>query len=146
MAVALAVGAGVIKWQNDTAHSDQVAATESVRAATDATIALLSYRPETVEKDLDAARAHLTGQFLETYTSLTRDVVIPGAQQKQIAAEATIPAGASVSASDDRAVVLLFVNQAVTVGKDAPTSTSSSVRVSLAKVDNRWLVDRFDPV
>ena len=144
--VALAIGAGLLKWQNTTAHTNQVAATESVRAAADATVALLSYRPETVERDLDGARGRLTGQFLDSYTSLTRDVVIPGAQQKQIAAEASIPAAASISASRNHAVVLLFVNQTVTVGKDAPTSTSSSVRVALDKVDDRWLIAQFDPV
>ncbi len=146
LVLVLAVGSGFLNWQNGAAQRDEVAASESVRAATDATIALLSYRPETVEQDLDAARGRLTGQFLDSYTSLTRDVVIPGAQQKQIAAEASIPAAASVSASSEHAVVLLFVNQTVTVGRDAPTSSASSVRVALDKVDDRWLIAQFDPV
>jgi Mce-associated membrane protein len=106
----------------------------------------LSYQPDTVEKDLEAARSRLTGQFGETYDSLTHDVVIPGARQKQIAATATVPAAASVSASPSHAEVLLFVNQTITIGKGAPTSTASSVRVVLDKIDNRWLISQFDPV
>jgi Mce-associated membrane protein len=117
-----------------------------VRAATDSTIALLSYKPDTVEKDLDAARGRLTGSFLNAYTSLIHDMVIPGAKQKQISAIATVPAAASTSATENHAVVLLFVNQSVIIGQDAPTSTASSVRVTLDKVGGRWLISQFDPV
>ena len=48
--------------------------------------------------ELHAARDLLTGDFRDSYTSLTNDVVIPGAKQKQISAVATVPAAASVSA------------------------------------------------
>jgi Mce-associated membrane protein len=73
-------------------------------------------------------------------------VVIPGATQKQISAVATVPAAASVSATENHAVVLVFVNQTVTVGTGAPTDTASSVRVTLDKVADRWLISGFDPV
>ncbi|TPG37314.1 hypothetical protein EAH80_00725 [Mycobacterium hodleri] len=146
LAVLLTLAAGYLRWQTVTVQQDQVAGTESVRAATDGTVALLSYRPDTVEKDLDAAKSRMTGQFLDAYTSLTHEVIIPGAQQKQIVATATIPAAASISASDSHAVALLFVNQTITVGQGVPTSSTSTVRVTLDKVDNRWLISQFDPV
>ncbi|WP_395307988.1 hypothetical protein V4U86_21765 [Mycobacterium sp. AMU20-3851] len=142
----LSAGTGYVTWQNIQQQRDVAAASESVRAATDTTVALLTYKPDTVDKDLEAARNRLTGQFLDSYTTLTRDVVIPGAQQKKIAATATVPAAAPVSASDSHAVVLVFVNQTVTVGADAPTSSTSSVRVSLDRVDSQWLVSGFDPI
>jgi Mce-associated membrane protein len=146
LALLLASAAGYLKWQDNSAREASVARTESVRAATDSTIALLSYKPDTVEKDLGAARSRLTGSFLNAYTSLTHDVVIPGAKQKQISAIATVPAAASTSATENHAVVLLFVNQSVIIGQDAPTSTASSVRVTLDKVGGRWLISQFDPV
>ena len=146
LALLLASAAGFLKWQDGSARDAATARTESVRAATDSTIALLSYKPDTVEKDLDAARARLTGSFLNAYTSLTHDVVIPGAKQKQISAVATVPAAASTSATGNHAVVLLFVNQTVIIGQDAPTNTASSVRVTLDKVGGRWLISQFDPV
>lgn len=146
LALLLASAAGFLKWQDGSAHDAATARTESVRAATDSTIALLSYRPDTVEKDLDGARGRLTGTFLSAYTSLTHDVVIPGAKQKQISAVATVPAAASTSATGNHAVVLLFVNQTVIIGQDAPTNTASSVRVTLDKVGGRWLISQFDPV
>src|SRR5271169_3769826 len=146
LALLLASAAGFLKWQDGSAREAGVARTESVRAATDSTIALLSYKPDSVEKDLDTARGRLTGSFLNAYTSLTHDVVIPGAKQKQISAIATVPAAASTSANENHAVVLLFVNQSVIIGQDAPTSTASSVRVTLDKVGGRWLISQFDPV
>ena len=82
-----------------------------MQAAKDSTIALLSYKPDTVEQQLGAARDLLTGEFRDSYTSLTNDVVIPGAKEKQISAVASVPAAASVSADPNQAVVLLFVNQ-----------------------------------
>ena len=88
-----------------------------MQAAKDSTIALLSYKPDTVEQQLGAARDLLTGDFRDSYTSLTNDVVIPGAKQKQISAVATVPAMASVSADPNHAVVLVFVNQTVVVGQ-----------------------------
>ena len=144
-ALLLASAVGFLKYQHDSV-GDTRPVQESVRAATDGTVALLSYRPETVQKDLEAAKSRLTGTFLDAYTKLTHDVVIPGAQQKQISAVATVPAAASASATATHAVVLLFIDQAVTIGKDAPTDTASSVRVTLDKVDGRWLISQFDPV
>lgn len=146
VAMGLALGAGYLKWRVATLRESQLAATESVRAASDSAIALLSYKPETVQQDLEAARSRLSGQFSDTYTSLTRDVVIPGAQQKHIAATATVPAATSLSSSTTYAQVLLFVDQTITIGNDAPTKTTSSVRVTLEKIDNRWLISQFDPV
>src|ERR1700726_515289 len=146
LALLLASTAGYLKWQDVSLRDAAVARAESVRAATDGTVALLSYRPDTVQKDLEAARGRLTGTFLSSYTQLTHEVVIPGAKQKQISAVATVPGAASVSASANHAVALLFVNQTVIVGQDAPTNTASSVRVTLDKIDGRWLISQFDPV
>jgi Mce-associated membrane protein len=145
VALLLASAAGFLKYQNDSVGGTDLAR-ESVRVATDGTVALLSYRPETVQMDLEGAIGRLTGTFRDTYTKLTHDVVIPGAQQKQISAVATVPAAASMSATATHAVVLLFVDQTVTIGKDAPTNTASNVRVTLDKVDSRWLISQFDPV
>jgi Mce-associated membrane protein len=142
----LAAAAGFMKFQDASARDADTARAESVRAATDSTIALLSYRHDTVQQDLEAAQTRLTGTFLDSYTKLTHDVVIPGAKQKEISAVATVPAAASASATADHAVVLLFVNQTVLIGKDVPTNTASSVRVTLDKINGRWLVSGFDPV
>jgi Mce-associated membrane protein len=146
LAIVLALGAGFLTWQDSSVRNVEIAHIESVQAAKDSTVALLSYQPDTVDKDLGAARDLLTGQFRDSYASLIHDVVIPGAKQKHISAVATVPAAASVSASPDHAVVLAFVNQTVVVGADAPTSTASSVRLTMEKSGGRWLISEFDPI
>jgi Mce-associated membrane protein len=147
LALLIATAAGFLKWQDACNRSSGVAAgIEPVAAAKDSTVAILSYQPDSVEKDLGAARDRLTGKFKDSYTQLVHDVVIPGAKKDHISAVATVPAAASVSATPDHAVALVFVNQTVTVGNDAPTGTASTVRVTMDKIGNRWLISAFDPV
>ncbi|WP_326545638.1 hypothetical protein QGN32_17855 [Mycolicibacterium sp. ND9-15] len=146
IALLLGAGAGYLKWVDNSVRDAEIARTESVQVAKDSTVAMLSYKPDTVEQQLNDARGLLTGEFRESYTGLINDVVIPGAKQKQISAVASVPAAASVSADPNEAVVLVFVNQTVVVGQDTPTDTASSVRVTLEKIDGRWLISAFDPV
>jgi Mce-associated membrane protein len=133
LVMCMAVGAGYLKYQAGSVREAQTAANSSVQAATDGTIALLSYRPDTVQTTLTAARDRLTGTFRDSYTSLTDEVVIPGAKEKKI------------SATENHAVVLVFVDQSVIVGNDAPSATASAVQVTLDKTGDRWLISGFDP-
>nr|WP_235652678.1 hypothetical protein [Mycolicibacterium boenickei] len=146
LALILALGAGFLKWQDGTARAVQTAGVESVRAASDSTVAILSYRPDTVDTELPAAAGRLTGEFRDQYTQLIDDVVIPGAKQQVISAVASVSAAAAVSASARHAVVLVLVDQTTTIGTGPPTKSTSSVRVTLDKVENRWLISQFEPV
>ncbi|TXH27061.1 MAG: hypothetical protein E6R06_05075 [Mycobacterium sp.] len=146
LVLVLGGAAGYLQWKDVSLHETDTAKTESTKAASDGTIALLSYKPETVDKDLEAAKKYMTGNFLDSYTKLTRDVVIPGSKQKKISAVATVPAAAWTKASPNHAVVMLFVDQTMIIGDSAPTSTASSVRVTLDKVEGRWLISQFDPM
>ena len=146
LALILALGVGYLKWLDGTARASLTAAEQSVRAASDSTVAILSYKPETVDQDLKAAGDRLAEPFRQQYTQLVKDVVAPGAKQQHISAVATVPVAASVSATGKHAVVLVFVDQTTTIGNDAPSQSTSSVRVTLDKVDGRWLISQFDPV
>ena len=146
LALLLALAAGYFKWVDGSADDLALARAESVRVASEDAVALLSYKADSVDKDLGAARERLTGDFKDAYTALTRQVVIPGAKEKHISAVAKVSAAAPVSATANHAVVLLFVNQTVTIGEGAPTDTQPVVRVTLDKVNGRWLVSHFDPV
>lgn len=146
LALLLGAAAGFLKWQDSSVRDTDVVRIESMQLAKDATVRLLSYKPDTVEQDLGSARELLTGEFRESYTQLINDVVIPGSKERQISAVATVPAAASVTAEPNKAVVLVFVNQTVVVGTDAPTATTSSVQVTMDRVGDRWLISEFDPV
>jgi Mce-associated membrane protein len=146
LSLLLTSGAGYLKWIDSSVRDSHVAQLESVQAAKDTASVILSYRADSVERDLSAARSRLTGQFEDAYAQLTHDVVIPGAKQRHVSAVATVPAAASVTATSNHAVVLVFINQTVTMGNDPPTDTASSVRVTLDRVSQRWLVSAFDPI
>ena len=116
-------------------------------AARDGTVALLSYAPETLDKDLANAKSHLTGEFLKYYSQFTDQIVAPAARQKGVKTEATVARAAVSELHADSAVVLVFVNQ-VTTSKDRPDPAlaTSSVVVKLTNTDGRWLISEFNPV
>lgn len=145
-AILLAIAAGFLKWQDGMVRQSEIAGSQALQVARQGTVSMLSYRPDTVDKDLTAARDYLTGGFRDSYTKLTDDVVIPGAKQQRISAVAQVPAAATVSASWNHAVVLVFVDQTTVIGDGAPTDTASVVRVKLDKVGDRWLISEFQPI
>ncbi|KUI31768.1 hypothetical protein AU195_08400 [Mycobacterium sp. IS-1496] len=146
LAFLLAIAAGLLKWQYAGLHGSDVAAGPALQAARDGTVAMLTYRPDTVEQDLTTARDFLTGDFRDSYSSLVNDVVIPGAREQQVSAEAKVAAAATVSAGVNRAVVLVFVNQTTAIGNGPPSDLASTVRVTLDNVGGRWLISDFTPI
>jgi Mce-associated membrane protein len=144
LALLLAMAAGLLKWQDSSIRDADIARSQSIQAARDSAIAVLSFRPDTIEKDVAAARDRLTGGFRDTYTQVSREVLIPNAKERHVSAVASIPAAAWVSATQNHAVVLVFVDQTVTIGDSPPSDASSSVRVTLDKTGDRWLISGFD--
>lgn len=147
--VALGAGTGVLQWQARTQSEENAARAESLQAARETTAAILSYTPDTVDSDLAARTGRLTGGFLDEYTTLMNTTVIPSAKEGNVTAVAEVPGVASVSITGSRAVTLVFVDQSVTraaAGETAPVRSSFSVRVTLDKIGDRWLVSEFRPV
>lgn len=142
----LTAGVAYLKWRDVQEQRAHTAAVQAVPAATETAIAILSYQPDTAEKELTAARDRLTGDFRDEYTKLITDTVIPGAKEKRIAVTAKSPAAGLVSATAEKAVVLVYIDQTTIIGTGAPTDTASSVRVTLDKEGDKWLVSKFDPI
>lgn len=140
----LAMAAGFLKWKDSSVRSIDLVRSQSVAAARDSTVAVLSFRFGTVDQDVAAARERLTGHFRDTYTKVTQQTLIADAKERHVTATATVPAAAPESASENHAVVLLFVNQTVRIGDSQPLDSASSVRVTLDKVGERWLISEFD--
>jgi Mce-associated membrane protein len=118
----------------------------AVEAAADATVAILTYRADTVDADLDAANRYLTGTFADYYRTFTRDVVAPAAKEKKISTTATVTGKGIAEFDENRAVAVLFVNQQTTLAPHPePTPTTTTVRVELERHGDNWLVSKFDP-
>lgn len=145
VALVLAVAAAVLRWQIVSAEASDTARAESVEAARDITVQMLSYETETVAEQLNAVRERLTGNFLGSYTAMINDI-IPAAQAQQIAAVAEVPEIAVVSAEPTSTELVLYVNQAVQVGGQMPEKTPSVVRATMVKEGDRWLMSEYEPV
>ena len=128
-------------------QTDAASAQTAVNAARDGTVALLSYKPETLDQDFAAAKTHLTGDFLNYYNDFTQQIVTPAAKQKSVSTQAQVASAAVSELHPNSAAVLVFVDQSTT-SKDRPepAMASSTVMVSMTKVDGNWLITKFDPV
>lgn len=147
--LASAGAAGGVYWwlyrpDQQTGAKAQQQVTEAAR---EGTVALLSYAPETLDKDLATAKSHLTGEFLKYYSQFTDQIVAPAAKQKGVKTEANVARAAVSQIEPERAVVLVFVNQ-VTTSKDRPDPAlaTSSVMVTMVKEQGSWKISEFNPV
>jgi Mce-associated membrane protein len=150
--VALLISAGVAAWlyfaqYRPDQQTNAAAANVALEAAKNGTVALLSYSPDTLDKDFANAKSKLTGDFLSYYTQFTTEIVTPAAKDKQVKTTASVVRAAVAELHPTSAVVLVFINQ-VTTSKENPDGAfaASSVKVGLTKVDGNWLIDAFDPV
>jgi Mce-associated membrane protein len=128
-------------------QTDASVASAVISSASDGTVALLSYSPDTLDKDFAAAKSHLSGDFLSYYNQFTDQIVAPAAKQKSLKTNARVLGAAVAELHPDSAVVLVLVDQSTT-SKDNPdpSMASSSVLVSLSRVNGNWLITKFDPV
>ncbi|MFI6367687.1 twin-arginine translocation pathway signal [Nocardia sp. NPDC050630] len=145
--IALAAVLGIFQYKLIEADRVENARVVAVQQARDSAVALLSYKPDTVDADVAAARHRLTGPFLGYYSKFTDDVVIPASKEKKIATTATVSAASLMSIDGQHARVLLFVNQSTT-SADGPTpaQSASSVVATLTATDDTWLIEKFDPI
>ncbi|NMN93825.1 twin-arginine translocation pathway signal [Antrihabitans stalactiti] len=125
---------------------DQASQQAAVDSAASAATAILSYKSDTVDADLDAANSLVTGTFGDYYRTFTRDVVSPAAKEKKISTSATVVGKAISDFSEDKAVVLVFVNQSTTTAEvTQPTTTTTTIRIEVERHSSKWLVSKFDP-
>lgn len=144
--VGLAVCLFFLQYRPDR-QIDDAAAQRAIRAASDGAVAALSYSSENMDHDFARARSHLTGDFLAYYDKFTKEIVLPTVQQKHLAQTAAVVRAAVSELGPNSAVVLAFLNE-TTTGKDKPQPliTPSSVRITLTKVGDSWLISKLDPV
>jgi Mce-associated membrane protein len=152
LVAALVASAGVAAWlyfeqYRPDQQTNPAAAGVALDAAKSGTIALLSYSPESLDKDFAAAKSHLTGDFLSYYTQFTEQIVTPAAKQKSVKTSAAVVRAAVSELHPDSAVVLVFINQNTT-SKENPDGAfaASAVKVGLKKINDTWLISAFDPV
>ncbi|MFI9804833.1 hypothetical protein ACIHEJ_10790 [Streptomyces sp. NPDC052301] len=152
LVAALAVAA-VLGWQYRQGRQAEQARGEALAAARRAAPVVLSYDYRHLDRDFARARALLTGHFRDQYGRTTKTVVAPTATKYHGVVTATVatpsdggtPAASVVSATPDRAVVLLFVNQVTrSTQVPAPRLDLNRVRLTLTRTSDGWKVSGVD--
>jgi Mce-associated membrane protein len=134
---------GLLAYRVRADEQVETARDQAVAAAHDNAATILSYDYRHLDADFAAARRTLTGAFASDYKVTTSKMVRPGAEQYHVVVKAEIAAESVVSATADQVVVLLFVNQTTTSTRlDGPRVDLNRVRMTMAKVDGRWLVSK----
>ncbi|MFD5227069.1 hypothetical protein ACFWJ5_00720 [Streptomyces qaidamensis] len=156
LAVLLVVGLvalAALGWHYREGRLTETARSEALAAAREAAPVVLSYDYRHLDKDFSKARAHLTGDFRDEYGKTTKTVVAPTAEKYRGVVKARVaapgsggaPAASVVSASPDKVVVLLFVNQ-VTESTQVSGSRldQNRVRMTMDRTGEGWKVSAVD--
>ena len=122
--LSLALTAGLLALRARSEDRVEQARTSALAAAEAHAVDLLSYDHRHLDRDFARARKILTGSFADDYTRTTESVVGPTAKDVKAVVTAEVAASSVVRASQNRVVVLLFVNQ-----------TTTSTRLEGPKVD-----------
>ncbi|MGW2418634.1 hypothetical protein ACWC0C_05115 [Streptomyces sp. NPDC001709] len=151
--VAGLVVAAVLGWQYRQGRQAEQARGEALAAARKAAPVVLSYDYRHLDRDFSRARALLTGHFRDQYGRTTKTVVAPTATKYHGVVRATVatptdggdPAASVVSATPDKAVVLLFVNQVTeSTQVSGPRLDLNRVRMTLTRTSDGWKVSGVD--
>jgi Mce-associated membrane protein len=109
--------------------------------------ALLSYDFRTIDGLVTRNQGLVTGQFSTEYKELVKGKIEPTVTQRRLKAETEVVASGVESMSDDRAVLVMFLNQDYgAVGQGDLSTSGSRVRVTMVKADGRWKVSKVNPV
>jgi Mce-associated membrane protein len=142
-AVGITAGLFFILYRPDQQVGD-AAAHRAIQAASDGAVAVLSYSPDNLDRDIAKAKSYLTGDFLAYYTKFSEQIAAM-ALQKHVTATAKVVRAAVSELHPDSAVVLVFINQTATSKeKPEPQITASIAQVTLAKVKGSCLISKLD--
>ncbi|MEU7550856.1 hypothetical protein AB0B01_00600 [Streptomyces sp. NPDC044571] len=140
-----------LAWKYREAERTTEARAAALTAARTAAPVILSYDYRHLDRDFAAARGHLTGPFRDQYSKTTETVVAPtaktysGVVKAAIATGDAAPAASVISASPNKAVVLLFMNQLTTSTQIAtPRLDLNRVRMTLVRTPQGWKVSAVD--
>ncbi|MFI6763973.1 hypothetical protein [Streptomyces sp. NPDC050355] len=153
LVVAGLVAAAVLGWEHREDQRTQEARTEALAVARKAAPEILSYDYRHLDRDFAKARARLTGSFAGKYRKTTTRVVAPTAEKYHGVVTATVakpPAGGAsaasvVSASPEKVVVLLFMNQVTNSTQVSGSRLDlNRVRMTLVDTSGGWKVSALD--
>jgi Mce-associated membrane protein len=143
--VGVAAGVVLLYLRQDQASRVETARAEALHAAREQLPQVLSYRHDTLDRDLDTAFRATTGTFQTDLAELQRTVIRPAAAADKIDTRTTVSDAGVVHGTEQEVVVLAFLNQLTTSQKQStPRIDGARVRVIMLRVGDGWLISRLD--
>ncbi len=128
-------------------ETDKAVAHQVVKAASDGAVALLSYSPDTLDRDLSNAKSRVSESYLAYYQQFADQIVGPAAQRGRVTTTATVVRAAVAELHSSSAVVIMFIKlKTASKEKPEPIVTSSTLRVTVIKAKSSWLIEKFETV
>jgi Mce-associated membrane protein len=125
-------------------HQNADAAHQALPAATTFANALITVDANAVDKDFDDVLDGSTGGFKDLYNKSStelRQLIV----ENKAAAHGTVVDAAVESGTKDKVVVLLFIDQSVkNQATPDPQIDRSRVRMTMEKVNGRWLASKVE--
>lgn len=142
--IAALAGVGVLGWQAWRQHQVNQARTEAQQAAVSYAQVLTSIDSNQVDDNFRQVLDGATGDFKDMYSKSSvelRQLLI----ENKATAHGVVVESAVQSVSQDKAVVLLFVDQSVSNMKlPDPRIDRSRMKMTLEKVEGRWRASKIE--
>ena len=147
VAVAVGVVVAVAAWEGwllYQQHQKDVAAEQALDAATKYAVVLTSIDTNSLDQNFTEVLDGSTGEFKDMYAKSStqlRQLLV----DNKAAAHGTVLDAAVKSATADKVEVLLFVDQSVSnLAVPDPRIDRSRVKMTMEKVDGRWLASKVE--
>lgn len=138
------IGTGYEGWLVYQHHQEEVAAAQALDAAKKYILTLTSVDTNAIDKNFTDVLDGSTGEFKDMYTKSSaqlRQALI----DNKAAAHGTVIEAAVKSATTDKVEVVLFVDQSVSnAAAPQPELDRSRVKMTMEKVDGRWLASKVE--
>ena len=152
-----AAGVGLAWWSAERGPAEMTpdgalvgeeARTEVLVSAADLTQRALSYSYESIESDMEVARARMTPTFRKEYDA-TMEQVRANTEKNKIVLDAAVVSSAIIDATEKQAKVLVFLNQTTTAGEGKDKNQQlirNSLVIELRRDGGDWDLHQLDAI
>jgi Mce-associated membrane protein len=147
VAAGFAIGLGVRELR-DGDPLDAAAREDAVAPAGQAAEALLSFRYDTLDQELESERGLMTGAYADEFLNVFPEEAQDVTTQRQATVESRVLAAAPLECgaecSDDSVRVLVFLDTETTVAGEAPKVSPNRAVMTMQRADGAWRVAGID--
>jgi len=145
--IVVCTGDGFLWWNNRSDSQAQAAETAAEAAANESIPLVLSYNYVDLDRYAARATSKTTGPFAVDLKKLLDTQVLPAARAKNIATQTSVQGTATVTASANTVVLLMFIDQTTRMADAAaPKIEGARLQVTMTNQNDSWLISGLKPI